>query len=46
MKIGGYVRFKDKDKAQIIGVGTIDTNPCIEDVTLVDGLKFNLLSVS
>ncbi|XP_057996536.1 uncharacterized protein LOC131175873 [Hevea brasiliensis] len=42
----GYVKFGDKSKAKIIGCGTIGKNPCIENVALVQGLKYNLLSVS
>ncbi|XP_057996593.1 uncharacterized protein LOC131175914 [Hevea brasiliensis] len=43
---GGHVKFGDKEKGKIIGNGTIRTKPCIEDVSLVEGLKYNLLSVS
>jgi len=46
MKDGGYVKFGDKGKGKIIGNGTIGTKSCIEDVSLVEGLKYNLLSVS
>ncbi|XP_057985321.1 uncharacterized protein LOC131170279 [Hevea brasiliensis] len=46
LKSGGHVRFGDKGKAYIIGSGSIGKNPSIKDVALVEGLKFNLLSVS
>ncbi|XP_057996530.1 uncharacterized protein LOC131175867 [Hevea brasiliensis] len=46
LKSSGHVRFGDKGKAYIIGSGSIGKNPSIKDVALVEGLKFNLLSVS
>ena len=45
-KRNGSVSFGDNNKGKIIGCGSIGTNPVIEDVSLVRGLKFNLLSVS
>ena len=44
----GYVTFGDNNKGKIIGKGTIGnkSNFFIEDVLLVDGLKYNLLSIS
>ena len=44
----GYVTFGDNNKGKIIGKGTIGNkfNFFIEDVLLVDGLKYNLLSIS
>ncbi|XP_057985288.1 uncharacterized protein LOC131170241 [Hevea brasiliensis] len=44
LKSGGHVRFGDKGKAYIIGSGSIGKNPSINDVALVESLKFNLLS--
>ena len=45
---GGRVTFGDKSKKKIIGIGTIGNSKTfsINDAYLVDGLKFNLLSVS
>jgi len=45
-KKGGSVSFGGNQKGRIIGTGTIGSNLKIEDVALVDGLKFNLLSVA
>ena len=45
-KNGGYVTFGDNSKGKIIGVGNVGSNPCIEDVLLVKGLKHNLISIS
>ena len=42
----GSVSFGDNNKGKIVGRGSIGTNPAIEDVSLVRGLKFNLLSVA
>ena len=42
-KEGGTITLGDKKKCNILGIGKVDT---ISDVYLVDGLKFNLLSVS
>ena len=45
---GGTVTFGDDSKEKIISIGNIKlgSSPMIENVTLVDGLKYNLLSVS
>ena len=45
---GGTVTFGDDAKGKIIGIGNVKlgTSPLIENVVLVDGLKYNLLSVS
>ena len=45
---GGTVTFGDDAKGKIIGIGNVKfgTSPLIENVALVDGLKYNLLSVS
>jgi hypothetical protein len=45
-KKGGKVSFGDNQKGRIIGQGTIGSDIKIEDVSLVEGLKFNLLSVA
>ena len=44
----GQITLGDKGKCNIIGVGKVgsDLSHTINDVYLVDGLKFNLLSVS
>ena len=44
----GYVTFGDNAKEKIIGQGNIgnDTSSLIENDLLVDGLKYNLLSIS
>ena len=44
----GSVTIGDNSKRRILGVGTVDmtSNLLIENVLLVDGLKFNLLSIS
>lgn len=39
------VSFGDNNKGKIIGRGTVKTNPKINNVSLVKGLKFNLISV-
>ena len=43
-----YVTFGNNSKGKIIGVGSIGKNssPIIENVLFVEGLKFNLLSIS
>ena len=46
LKDKGTVSFGDNSKAKIIGSGIIGSKLQIEDVSLVNGLKFNLLSVS
>ena len=45
---GDTVTFGDDSKGKIIGIGNIkiDSSPLIENVILVDGLKYNLLSIS
>ena len=47
-KNGGYVTFGDNVKGKIVGESKIgkSPNPTIDDVLLVDGLKYNLLSIS
>lgn len=40
------VRFGNSGKGRILGKGTIGSNPKIENVVFVEGLKFNLLSIS
>ena len=44
----GYVTVRDNNKDKIISKGTIGNKSTfsIEDVLLVDGLKYNLLSIS
>ena len=45
---GDTVTFGDDSKGNIIGIGNIkiSTSSLIENVVLVDGLKYNLLSIS
>ena len=43
---GGFVRFGDKSKAKIVGLGKVRSEPSIDGVSLVNGLKYNLISVS
>ena len=45
---GGTVTFGDDSKGKIIGVGNVKfgNSPLIENVSLIDGLKHNLLSIS
>ena len=45
---GGHVTFGDNSQGKIIGKGNISGNPSplIENVFLVDKLKYNLLSIS
>jgi hypothetical protein len=42
------VTFEDDKKGKMLGTGVIKVNDCItlNDVTLVDKLRYNLLSVS
>ena len=42
------VTFRGNSKGKILGTGKIGKNPSlvIEDVMLVDGLAYNLLSIS
>ena len=48
LKDGGYVTFRDNSKGKIIDIGNVDNEPSsiIENVLLVDGLKYNLFSIS
>jgi hypothetical protein len=48
LKDGGNVKFGDNSKGKIIGIGNFGKTHSlvIEDVLLVDGLKYNLLSIS
>jgi hypothetical protein len=43
-----YVTFGDDKKSKVLGTGVIKVNDCftLNDVTLVDRLRYNLLSVS
>jgi hypothetical protein len=43
-----YVTFGDDKKGKVLGTGVIKVNDCfiLNDVTLVDRLSYNLLSVS
>ena len=45
---GGQVTFGENSKEQIIGSGEVGKNlsSCIDDVMLVEGLVYNLLSIS
>ena len=47
-KDGGMVTFGDNSKRKIISIGNIGITPSkyIENILLVDGLKYNLLSIS
>ena len=47
-KNGGIVTFGDNGKEKIIGIGNIGITPSkyIKNILLVDGLKYNLLSIS
>lgn len=40
------VFIEDNCKGRIYGTGTFGINPKIRDASLVDGLKYNLISVS
>ena len=44
----GKVAFRDKNYGKNIGIGKVSKNPpkSIKNVCLVDGLRFNLLSIS
>ena len=46
-KDGGFVIFGDNSKCKIIGIGNVgkESSPIIKNVLLVDGLKYNLLSI-
>jgi hypothetical protein len=43
-----YVTFGDDKKGKVLGTGVIKVNDCftLNDITLVDRLRYNLLSVS
>jgi hypothetical protein len=43
-----YVTFEDDMKGKVLGTGVIKVNDCftLNDIALVDRLKYNLLSVS
>jgi hypothetical protein len=43
-----YVIFGDDKKGKVLGIGVIKVNDCftLNDVTLVDRLRYNLISVS
>jgi hypothetical protein len=43
-----YVTFRDDKKGKVLGIGVINVNDCftLNDVTLVDRLRYNLLSIS
>ena len=45
---GGQVTFRGNSKGKIIGSGKVGKNlsSCIDDVILVEGLVYNLLSIS
>ena len=47
-KDGGYITFGDNRKGKIICIGNVgkEHSLIIENVFLVDGLKYNLLSIS
>ena len=43
----GYVKFEDNNRLKALAIGTIGISPhSNENVLLVRGLKFNLLSIS
>jgi hypothetical protein len=43
-----YVTFENDKKDKVLGIGVIKVNDCftLNDVTLMDRLRYNLLSVS
>lgn len=47
-KYGGHVTFGDDAKKKIIGIGIIDnhSSPTIENVLLIDNLKYNISRIS
>ena len=48
VKDGGKVIFGEKEKGKIIGQGKVSEDPScsIDDILLVEGLNYNLLSIS
>ena len=48
LREGGTVTYGDNTKGKILGTGTVgnNSNTLIEDVLYVEGLKYNLLSIS
>ena len=48
VKDGGKVIFRGKEKGKIIGQGKVSEDPScsVDDVLLVEGLNYNLLSIS
>jgi hypothetical protein len=48
LKAKGYVTYGDNNKEKILGIGKVEAPPftSIEDVLYVEGLKYNLLSIS
>src|SRR5436189_3713987 len=46
-KDGGLVTFGDNNQCKVIAIGNVGQgkNPLIENVLLVNGLKYNLLSI-
>ena len=43
---GGTVTFGDNSKCKIISKIKIGSSPLVENIVLVEGLKYNLLSIS
>jgi hypothetical protein len=43
-----YVTFGDDKKGKVLGTGVIKVNDCftLNDVTLMDRLRYNILSIS
>lgn len=48
LKLKGYVTYEDNNKGRVIGIGKDGTPKftTIDDVLYVEGLKYNLLSIS
>lgn len=48
LKTKGYVTYGDNNKGRILGSGKVGASPftSIEDVLYVEGLRYNLLSIS
>jgi len=42
----GHVTFRDYNKENVKGIGNIGNFPTIENISLVNSLKYNLLSIS